>query len=72
MQTLTPGPEEGQGVWEAEEDTRETLTVSKQGAKESMTATVERKLLSKSVFVFYSVYLLYRQLFLILMQGNIS
>lgn len=48
MQTLTPGPEGGLGVWEAEEDTQETLTMSKQGARESMTGTAERKLLSKS------------------------
>lgn len=48
MQTLTPGLEGGLEVWEAEEDTQETLTMSKQGAKESMTATAERKLLSKS------------------------
>lgn len=48
MQTLTPGPEGGLGVWEAEEDTQETLTMSKQGARESLTGTAERKLLPKS------------------------
>lgn len=47
MQTLTPGPEGGLRVWEAEEDTQETLTMSKQGARESMTGTAERKLVSK-------------------------